>query len=97
VVVLGECIRGKGGQKTEDSNRTGKPQVSGGFLGVQRNALKGISFILSKFWDSFCFNSLQMALVNLQEKFGDDPISGRGLLEGNSPLWVATTRGLIDH
>ena len=35
-----------------------------------------------------------MALVNIQKKFGDDPISGRGLLGDNSPLWVATIRGV---
>ena len=32
-----------------------------------------------------------------EEKFGDDPISGRGLLGDNSSLWVATIRGLIGH
>ena len=41
--------------------------------------------------------SLHLALVNIQEKFGDDPISGRGLLGDDSPLWVATIRGLIGH
>src|SRR5260221_5419013 len=41
----------------------------------------------------FYMHSIYMTLVNLQEKYGKDLISGRGILGGNSPFFVATIRG----
>src|SRR5260370_41690090 len=77
--------------KPEDSNRPHQPQVSGGFLGVHRNTLKGLTSFqpLALIY----LNSLSMTLLNLQKFFGEDLISGREFMGGNSPLGVASVRG----
>ena len=66
------------------------PQSNGGFLGIHRNTP-----FQGDFGRIFYMHSIYMTLVNLQEKFGKDLISGWGILGGNSPFFVASIKGYL--
>jgi len=77
----------------EDSNRPGQLHMSGVFLGMPRNTPNHVTPFQGEFGRIFYMHSIYMTLVNLQEKFGKDLTSGRGILGGKSPFFVATVRG----